>query len=439
MNDLVTLITSSVEFHIPTLGAIIALILICLLLYISGFASGSEIAFFSLSPNDIDELEPTKSSIDKNIQILRDDSERTLATILILNNLVNVTIVMLSGFVLREIVVFKVAWIEIFCATILLTFLLLLFGEIMPKVYSSMNPLKFCRHAVNGIMIARKLFWPIESILMRSTVFAEKMLKKEKRKLSMDEIEQALELTTKNEISNEQEMLEGIIRFVDETAKEVMTSRRDIVDLDIRSNYSEVLKCIVENNYSRIPIYQDNEDNIRGILYIKDLLPYLNKPTNFRWQSLIRTPYFVPETKKIDDLLREFQENKVHIAIVVDEFGGTSGLVTLEDILEEIVGEINDEFDDDKSFYHNLSTGIYLFEGKTSIGDFTKVLDLDDDTFEELQGDADSMAGLLLELKGEFPVLHEKLSYKQFLFEVMAIENLRISKIKVTILDEKQH
>ncbi|WP_277065314.1 gliding motility-associated protein GldE [Prevotella aurantiaca] len=439
MNDLVTLITSSVEFHIPTLGAIIALILICLLLYISGFASGSEIAFFSLSPNDIDELEPTKSSIDKNIQILRDDSERTLATILILNNLVNVTIVMLSGFVLREIVVFKVAWIEIFCATILLTFLLLLFGEIMPKVYSSMNPLKFCRHAVNGIMIARKLFWPIESILMRSSVFAEKMLKKEKRKLSMDEIEQALELTNKNEISNEQEMLEGIIRFVDETAKEVMTSRRDIVDLDIRSNYSEVLKCIVENNYSRIPIYQDNEDNIRGILYIKDLLPYLNKPTNFRWQSLIRPPYFVPETKKIDDLLREFQENKVHIAIVVDEFGGTSGLVTLEDILEEIVGEINDEFDDDKSFYHNLSTGIYLFEGKTSIGDFTKVLDLDDDTFEELQGDADSMAGLLLELKGEFPVLHEKLSYKQFLFEVMAIENLRISKIKVTILDEKQH
>ena len=439
MNDLVTLITSSVEFHIPTLGAIIALILICLLLYISGFASGSEIAFFSLSPNDIDELEPTKSSIDKNIQILRDDSERTLATILILNNLVNVTIVMLSGFVLREIVVFKVAWIEIFCATILLTFLLLLFGEIMPKVYSSMNPLKFCRHAVNGIMIARKLFWPIESVLMRSSVFAEKMLKKEKRKLSMDEIEQALELTNKNEISNEQEMLEGIIRFVDETAKEVMTSRRDIVDLDIRSNYSEVLKCIVENNYSRIPVYQDNEDNIRGILYIKDLLPYLNKPTNFRWQSLIRPPYFVPETKKIDDLLREFQENKVHIAIVVDEFGGTSGLVTLEDILEEIVGEINDEFDDDKSFYHNLSTGIYLFEGKTSIGDFTKVLDLDDDTFEELQGDADSMAGLLLELKGEFPVLHEKLSYKQFLFEVMAIENLRISKIKVTILDEKQH
>lgn len=437
MNDLVTFVTSSVEIHTPTVGVVIAAILVCLLLYVSGFASGSEIAFFSLSPNDIDELEPTKSSTDKNIQILRDDSERTLATILILNNLVNVTIVMLSGFVLREVVEFKVAWVEILCATVLLTFLLLLFGEIMPKVYSNMNPLRFCRHAVGGIMVARKLFWPIENVLMRSSILAEKMLKQEKRKLSMDEIEQALELTNKNEISNEQEMLEGIIRFVDETAKEVMTSRRDIVDLDIRSNYAEVLKCIVENNYSRIPVYQDNEDNIRGILYIKDLLPYLNKPANFRWQSLIRPPYFVPETKKIDDLLREFQDNKVHIAIVVDEFGGTSGLVTLEDILEEIVGEINDEFDDDKSFYRKLSPGVYLFEGKTSIGDFTKVLDLDDDTFEELQGDADSMAGLLLELKGEFPVLHEKLSYKNFLFEVMAIENLRISKIKVTIQDEK--
>ena len=301
MNDLVTFVTSSVEIHTPTAGVVIAAILVCLLLYVSGFASGSEIAFFSLSPNDIDELEPTKSSTDKNIQILRDDSERTLATILILNNLVNVTIVMLSGFVLREIV--EVAWVEILCATVLLTFLLLLFGEIMPKVYSSMNPLRFCRHAVGGIMVARKLFWPIENVLMRSSILAEKMLKQEKRKLSMDEIEQALELTNKNEISNEQEMLEGIIRFVDETAKEVMTSRRDIVDLDIRSNYAEVLKCIVENNYSRIPVYQDNEDNIRGILYIKDLLPYLNKPANFRWQSLIRPPYFVPETKKIDDLL----------------------------------------------------------------------------------------------------------------------------------------
>ena len=416
MDDLATFITSLVEFHTPTLGVVFAAILVCLLLYVSGFASGSEIAFFSLSPTDIDELEPQKNKVDKNIQMLRDDSERTLATILILNNLVNVTIVMLSGFVLRETVVFKVAWVEILCATILLTFLLLLFGEIMPKVYSSMNPLRFCRYAVNGILVARRVFWPIENILMCSSFFAEKILKKKTRRLSMDEIEQALELTNKNEISSEQDMLEGIIRFVDKTVKEIMTSRQDIIDLNVRSNYAEVLKCIVENNYSRIPVYQDNEDNIRGILYIKDLLPYLTKPTNFRWQSMIRPPFFVPETKKIDDLLREFQENKMHIAIVVDEF------------------------DDDKSFYRKLSTNEYIFEGKTSIGDFTRVLDIDDDTFEEIQGDADSLAGLLLEIKGDFPILHETARYKNFQFEVMAIENLRISKIKITIQkDGKQY
>lgn len=228
-------------------------------------------------------------------------------------------------------------------------------------------------------------------------------------------------------------MLQGIIRFVDETAKEVMTSRQDIVDLDIRSSFADVIQCIVENNYSRIPVYQDNADNIRGILYIKDLLPHLNKPATFRWQSLIRPPYFVPETKKIDDLLREFQDNKVHIAIVVDEFGGTSGLVTLEDIMEEIVGEINDEFDEDEKMFTKLATNQYLFEGKTTIGDFTKVLGLDDDTFSQVQGEADSLAGLLLEIKGDFPTLNEKIVFNDFIFEITEIDNLRISKIKVTM------
>ena len=213
------------------------------------------------------------------------------------------------------------------------------------------NPLAFCRSGVKGIVFFRKLFWPIETILLKSGAFAEKVVQKENRQLSVDDLEQALELTDKNDIKDEQGMLQGIIRFGDETAKEVMTSRQDIIDLDIRCSYEDVLKCIVDNNYSRIPVYQDNQDNIRGVLYIKDLLPHLSKPTNFRWQSLIRPPYFVPETKKIDDLLRDFQENKVHIAIVVDEFGGTSGIVTLEDILEEIVGEINDEFDEEERNY----------------------------------------------------------------------------------------
>ena len=255
--------------------------------------------------------------------------------------------------------------------------------------------------------------------------------------MSVDDLEQALELTDKNDIKDEQSMLKGIIRFGDETAKEVMTSRQDIVDLDISCSFADVLKCIVENNYSRIPVYQENEDNMRGVLYIKDLLPHLSKPANFRWQSLIRPPYFVPETKKIDDLMREFQENKVHIAIVVDEFGGTSGIVTLEDILEEIVGEINDEYDEDTKNYSKLNYNTYLFEGKTLLTDFCKDLNVDDDEFADVEGDADTLAGLLLEIKGDFPSMHEKIDYKNYTFEVMAIEERRISKVKVTVHEKK--
>jgi gliding motility-associated protein GldE len=249
----------------------------------------------------------------------------------------------------------------------------------------------------------------------------------------VDDLEQALELTDKDDIKDEQSMLQGIIRFGDETAKEVMTSRQDIVDIDIHSNYTDVLKCIVENNYSRIPVYQDNTDNIRGILYIKDLLPHLQKPSNFRWQSLIRPPYFVPETKKIDDLLREFQENKVHIAIVVDEFGGTSGIVTLEDILEEIVGEINDEYDEEEKPYTMIGYDTYIFEGKTLLSDFCKILKIDDEEFSDVEGEADTIAGLLLEIKGDFPSVHEKIVYKNYSFEIMSIEERRISRAKVTI------
>lgn len=419
----------------PTTGVIIATILAAVLLLMSAFASGSEIAFFSLSPSDVAELEDGKFDADKKIQNLRDDSERTLATILIANNFVNVTIIMLLNYVIAGVISFgeRALLLQFLFTTVILTFLLLLFGEIMPKVYARQNPLKFCRRCVGGIMFARKLFWPIESILLKSGMMAEKIIQKENHVLSVDDLEQALELTDKNDIKDEQNMLKGIIRFGDETAKEVMTSRQNIVDLDIRSNYADVLKCIEDNNYSRIPVYQDNTDNIRGILYIKDLLPHLTKSSNFRWQSLIRPPYFVPETKKIDDLLREFQENKVHIAIVVDEFGGTSGIVTLEDILEEIVGEINDEYDEEEKFYSKLNYNTFIFEGKTLLTDLCRILNVDDEEFEEVEGDADTLAGLLLEIKGDFPSIHEKIDYKNYTFEVMNVEERRISKIKVTV------
>ena len=317
--------------------------------------------------------------------------------------------------------------------------MLLLFGEIMPKIYSRQAPLKFCRKAVSGIMFLRKVFWPLETILIKSGMIAEKAVPKESRQLSVDDLEQALELTDEDDIKDEQSMLQGIIRFGDETANDVMTPRQDIENIEIHSSFKEVLQFINDNNYSRIPVYQDNEDNIRGVLYIKDLLPYISKPEGFRWQSLIRPPYFVPETKRLDDLLREFQENKIHIAIVVDEFGGTSGLVTLEDILEEIVGEINDEYDEDVKPYTKLNNNTYIFEGKILLSDFCKVLQVDDDEFDDVAGDADSLAGLLLELKGDFLSLHEKLSYKQYTFEVMEVEERRISRVKVTIHEKEQN
>lgn len=412
---------------------LVSILLALFLILLSGFASASEIAFFSLSPADLEAMDSDKNPLDMLVQKLRDDSERTLATILITNNLVNVTIIMLCNYIFNSLFTFGEEWLQFLCVTILLTFLLLLFGEIIPKVYSRKNPLAFCRKAVKGVIFFRKLFWPVETILLKSGAFAEKVLQKENRQLSIDDLEQALELTDKSDIKDEQSMLQGIIRFGDETAKEVMTSRQDIIDLDIRCSYDNVLKCIVDNNYSRIPVYQDNKDNIRGVLYIKDLLPHLSKPANFRWQSLIRPPYFVPETKKIDDLLREFQENKVHIAIVVDEFGGTSGIVTLEDILEEIVGEINDEYDEEEHNYTKLDANSYIFEGKTLLNDFTKILNLPDDEFDDIEGDADSLAGLLLEIKGDFPAVHEILKYKRYTFEVLEIDERRISKVKVII------
>lgn len=418
----------------PTTGVCIAAVIAVLLLFASGFASGSEIAFFSLSPTDISNIDPERNPKDARIEMLRNDSERTLATILITNNFVNVTIIMLCNYVFAGIVDFGGAyWLQFICVTILLTFLLLLFGEIIPKIFARQNPLAFCRRIVGALAVLRKFFWPLSAILIRSGVIAEKLVSKDSHVLSVDELEQALELTDKDDIKDEQSMLQGIIRFGDETARDVMTSRQDVVTLEIKSTFANVLRCVVENNYSRIPVYQDNSDNIRGVLYIKDLLPHLGKPATFRWQSLIRPPYFVPETKKIDDLLREFQSNKVHIAIVVDEFGGTSGIVTLEDILEEIVGEINDEYDDDESTYTRINGNTYIFEGKTFITDFCKILNVDEDVFSEVWGDADTLAGLLLELKGDFPKLHEKIEYENYAFEIMEIDNRRISRVKVVV------
>ena len=419
----------------PSMGAIIALILAILLLYASGFVSASEIAFFSLSPSDLSKVDENEHPSDSRIRALLDDSERLLATILISNNFVNVTIIMLCNFFFASVIDFGDAQLlEFLLITVVLTFLLLLFGEIMPKIYSAQNTLKFCRKAAPVVYLLRSVFKPVSNLLVHSTFLINKLTKKRKvPNLSVDELSQALELTDKNEISEESNMLKGIIRFGEETAEEVMTSRLDIVDLEINTPFPEVIKCIVENAYSRIPVYEESRDNIKGVLYIKDLLPYLDKGADFKWQNLIRPAFFVPETKMIDDLLRDFQANKIHIAIVVDEFGGTSGIVTMEDIIEEIVGEINDEYDEEERTYVKISENVYIFEGKTLLSDFYKLAEINPDDFQPVAGDADTLAGLLLELKGEFPVLHEVINYDRYRFEILEMDVRRIVKVKVTV------
>lgn len=426
-------IFNGITINPPSFSAIVAIVLAGVLLLASGFASASEIAFFSLSPCDLNEIEEHNHPADEKISSLLEDSESLLATVLITNNFVNVTIIMLCNFFFMNVFVFHSPLAEFLILTVILTFLLLLFGEIMPKIYSAQKTLAFCRFAAPGIYVLRKVFRPISALLVHSTTFLNKRFARKNHNISVDELSQALELTDKAELSEENNILEGIIRFGGETAKEVMTSRLDVVDLDIRTSFKDVMTCIVDNAYSRIPIYSGSRDNIKGVLYIKDLLPHVNKGDNFRWQSLIRPAYFVPETKMIDDLLRDFQANKIHIAIVVDEFGGTSGIVTMEDIIEEIVGEIHDEYDDEERTYVVLNDRTWIFEAKTQLSDFYKITKLDEEDFERVAGDADTLAGLLLEIKGEFPALHEKVSYLNYEFEVLEMDNRRILKVKFTI------
>jgi gliding motility-associated protein GldE len=423
----------NIKVDTPSTLAWVSLGVSIMLLVCSGLASASEIAFFSLTPQHLSEISEGRRPSDFRILELRERGDRLLATILILNNLVNVAIIMLLNFFFMDWLSFGAGaeWLEFLLLTVLLTFLLLLFGEIMPKIYSAQHSLSFARFAAPIFSVMEKLFYPISSILMMSKAFTDRIVSYETESLTVDDLEKAMELTDKGEIAQESQMLQGIIRFGGEMASEVMTPRVDVVDLDIRTPFPDVIKCIVENNYSRIPVYQGTADNIKGVLYIKDLLPHLQKPATFKWQNLIRPPYFVPETKMIDDLLRDFQQNKVHIAIVVDEFGGTSGIVTMEDIIEEIVGEIDDEYDDEEKTYHRLNQNTYVFQAKTLLTDFYRITGLDDDFFDDVEGDADTLAGLLLELKGEFPVLHERITYRNLTFEVMELDERRIVSIKV--------
>ncbi|HKL96301.1 MAG TPA: gliding motility-associated protein GldE [Paludibacteraceae bacterium] len=420
-----------------TFEHVITLLIIALLLGASAFMSASEVGFFSLTPHHRNEMESSNDEADRGVLKLLEQPEYLLATILISNNFVNVAIVILSAFFIDSLFDFsQIPMLKFVIQTGVITFLLLLFGEIMPKVYATQNPLKMTRKAYKTFGLLNKILKPFSKILVNSThVVNKRLAKRRHNNLSIDELSEALELTT-DANNEEKEILKGIVNFGNTTVDGVMTSRLDMVTVDLKTPYSEVLNTVIELGYSRIPVLQDSQDNIRGILYIKDLLPHLTKTNSFKWQSLIRPAFFVPETKKIDDLLRDFQKNKIHVAIVVDEFGGTLGMITMEDILEEVVGDISDEYDEDETLYTKIDDTTYLFEAKIQLNDFFKVTHIESDIFEDKTDEVDTLAGLLLELKGDIPSLSEQITFGDYTFEILAVDNRRIQKVKLYITSE---
>lgn len=417
-------------------SAYVSLILGILLLFCSAFVSASEVAFFSLEPQDVDELRQKESANASKVLKLLEYPQKLLATILISNNFVNVAIIILITYFSTSLFDFSMAPIWGFVIqTIVITFLLLLFGEIMPKVYATQYPMKMALFAASTLLTLEKVLSPFVALLVKSFAIMNTDKVKTRNNISMDELSQALELTSDTE-EDEKDMLEGIIKFGNIQVADIMRSRVDIVSVEIKSSYKELMRVIVESGYSRIPVFAENHDNIKGLIYSKDLLPHLEKPDNFRWQTLIRPAYFVPESKKIDDLLKEFQETKVHLAIVVDEYGGTSGLVTLEDILEEIVGDISDEYDDEEKLYVKVDDDTYVFEGKILLNDFYKITDIDESVFEKVTEDVETLAGLVLELKGEIPKKGDKVNMGPYEFEVVAVDNRRINKIRFHVNEE---
>ncbi len=405
-------------------------------LVISGFISGSEIAFFSLTQAQKDDLAEKKSG--RATLALIDKPEKFLATILIANNLVNVTIVVLTNFALGPIFDGMSAVWSFILQTILLTFLILLFGEIAPKLFANAKPLKWAVAATPTLRLITALLSPLSSLLVGSTSFVNRMVTKRTPNISTDELSQALEITDVATPTDKQ-MLEGILKFGDTTASEVMTPRIDITDIDIDSTFDQVMHTIIDSGFSRLPVYEDTQDNIRGILYSRDLLPHIgNDDASFKWQTLIREPYYVPESRMIDDLLEDFRRRRIHMAIVVDEFGGTRGIVTMEDVLEEIVGDINDEYDEEDKTYRRLREGTFEFEGRTLLTDFFRVTGLDADDYEPVAADAETLAGMLLAIKGDFPKEKEPLVYGRCRFLILEMESHRIMRVRVKIMPETE-
>lgn len=395
--------------------------------------SGSEVAFFSLTPEEVTHCRDSNRPADTHIVRLLDKPKILLATILILNNLVNVAIVTLSTYATWQYFGKSTEGSLVVVLTAVITIAILFFGEILPKQYAIQYSLLFAKRTSGVLNFASTLLRPLAALLMSLSSVVEKRLEKKGYNVSVDELNQALEITTSNETTTAEEkgILKGIVNFGTLSVKQVMRSRLDITAVEIESDFHDLMDRINKCGYSRLPIYRETIDNIEGVLYVKDLLPYLERDDDFEWQQLLHKGFFVPESKKIDMLLKEFQDKRVHMAIVVDEYGGTSGLITLEDIIEEIVGEINDEFDDNDVHYNKLDESTYVFEGRTSLNDFCKIIDEDNTLFESVKGESESLGGLLLEIHAKLPRAGEKIYFENYVFTVVAVDNKRIKRIRV--------
>ena len=417
----------------------VALVIAAFALVASGFVSGSEISYFSLTPqqldDDDDEHGPERNA---GVRRLLSMPERLLATILIANNLVNVTIVILCNFALGPVFEGMGAVWSFVLQSVILTFLILLFGEIIPKLYAQTRPLSWAHMASPVLLALVRLLYAPASLLVRSSSIVHKVVEKKPQNISADELSQALELTDV-EKRDDKRMLQEILKFGDTTASEIMTPRVDITDIEISSDFSRVMEVVNESGYARIPVFEGTQDNIRGVLYSRDLLPYVeSRPDDFRWQNLLRQAYFVPESRMIDDLLEDFRRRKVHMAIVVDEFGGTQGVVTLEDVLEEIVGDINDEYDEVQQTYKRLPVDTYIFEGKTLLNDFFRITEQEEELYAPVTEDCETLAGMLLAIKGDFPKEKESLVYGHCRFLVLEIASHRIVSVRVKVMPEVQ-
>lgn len=419
-----------------SVAGIVALLLALGCLLISGFVSGSEISYFSLTESQCEELDESPSG--STIRELLRKPEQLLATILIANNLVNVTIVVLCNFALGPVFESLPAVWSFVLQTVILTFLILLFGEILPKLYGTNYPVQWARMAAPGLKLLTRMFAPASKLLIGSTSIVTRVVTKQPQAITTDDLSQALELTS-GATKSDKEILEGILRYGDTEASEIMTPRIDMTDLDINMPFSRVMETVIDSGYSRIPVFENSEDNIKGILFSRDLLPFIGKVDDkFNWRTLLREPYFVPESRRIDDLLEDFRKRKQHLAIVVDEYGGTQGLVTMEDVLEEIVGDIDDEYDEPEVTYKRLRDNTYEFEGRTPLTDFFRITGLDEDEYKDVTEDCESLAGMLLAIKGDFPKEKEPLVYGRCRFLILDITDHRISNVRVKVMPDTQ-